>query len=103
MHGGPGHWKFYLTEVDRIESEHQRQLPESKYTVEEIQAGLDKLAKAYGTYSTLVFMEEKTGRTSEELEQWSLNKYLYRMRYYAWQGFYQKRYSDIMSKPKKRK
>lgn len=102
MYGGHGHRKFYLGEIDRIESEHQSLLPESKYTVQEIQAGFDKLAKDFGAYTTLVFMEEKTGTCAKELLTWPLVEYNYRIRYYAWQAHVQKKYSDIVNKPKKK-
>jgi hypothetical protein len=51
----------------------------------------------------LVFMEEKTRYKEDELLTWSVDRYYNRIRYYAWQGHVQKKYSDIVNKPKKRK
>jgi hypothetical protein len=103
MYGGLGHWKFYIAEVSRIESEHSSKLPPSSYSNAEAQAGFDKLAKDFGSYATLVFMEEKTGRPDKELLTWSVNEFNYRLSYYAWQGHVQKKYNDIINKPRKGK
>ena len=103
MHGGLGYWKFYITEVDRIESQHSGKLPPSRYTMEEIQAGFKNLAESYGSYSTLVYMEEKTGLGMKELLTWSVYEYNHRLEYYAWQAHTQKNYQDIMNRKANRK
>lgn len=103
MHGGLGHRKFYIAEVDRIESEHSSKLPPASYSNEEIQAGFKNLAESSGPYGPLVLMEEKTGTPYKELLTWSVNEYNHRLWYYAWQGFVQKKYNDIINKPKGKK
>lgn len=103
MYGGHGNRKFYIDQVNRIELEHSNKLPQTKYTNEELQAGFEKLASDFGSYSTLVYMEEKTGTSSKELLTWSLGEYYYRIEYYAWQGSVMKKYNDIINKKMNRK
>ena len=75
MRGGHGHRKFFLSEVSRLEVEFKNQLPPSKYSAEEIQAGFDKLAQGYGFYGTLLYLEKETPFTRDELERWSVKRF----------------------------
>lgn len=75
MRGGHGHRKFFLSETNRIETEFKKNLPPSKYSAEEIQAGFDKLSGAYGFYGTLLFMEKETPYNRDELERWSVKRF----------------------------
>lgn len=100
MFGGLGHRKFYVNEIDRLESEHREKLPGSKYTNEEIQAGFDRLANAFGFYGTLLYMEKETGFKRKELENWTVYEFNANIQYLAWQAKAIKDYHDIMTKKK---
>lgn len=102
MYGGLGYWKFYITEVDRIELEHQSRLPEGKYTNEEIQAGFKRVADAFGISLTLDNLVEKTRVKEDELLTWSVKRLYYTVERFAWSADAQKKYSKIMTKPKKK-
>lgn len=100
MLGGHGHRKFYLNEVDRIESEYHKTLPEIQYTSEEIQAGFDSMARTFGFFSTLLFVEKESGINRNEILKWPVKEFKNNMTYLAWQGFTMKKHNEIMSKKK---
>jgi len=103
MHGGHGHWAFYITEVDRIEQRHQSNLPEGSLSSAEAQAGFGVLVDVFGFSLTLVYLEEKTGLTEEEIMAWTVAKLHHRIELYAWQANAQKKYNDIQTKKMKKK
>ncbi len=100
MSGGTWHRKFYLSEIDRIDAQHRARLPETKYTVEEVQAGFDRLSSTFGFYGTLLYLEKETGHSRKELLTWSVYAFNYNIVYLAHQGATMKRYSEIMRNKK---
>lgn len=103
MYGGHGYRPFYATEAGRISKEHQSKLPPTYYTDSEVQAGFPKLAEDFGFGLTMVFLEEKTGLTEEQIMTWELAKTYYRLRIYSWQAFVQKKYNEIENRKNKPK
>ena len=103
MFGGHGHRKFYLDEVERIEKRHAEQLPPGGYTSQQIEAGYDKLANAFGFSYTLRYLEEVTPFRRSELLEWSIAEFKYELRYWAWKNHTDKKYSEIQSMKNKRK
>lgn len=83
MYGGHGCWKFYVNEVSRIESDHQRQLPAGGYSSEEIQAGFKRLVDKYGIYGTILYLEKETPFNRKELVTWSVYEIYVNIRYLA--------------------
>lgn len=100
MPGGAGHRKFYISEVDRIEHKYKADLPPGGYTDEQIKAGFEGLAKKYGFYRSLLFMEKSTKESRHELLGWSVAEFKYNLGYLAWENEIDKRYFDIKN-PKK--
>lgn len=100
MSGGRGHSKFYLTEVNRIEERHAKQLPPGGYTPQQIEAGYKALADTFGFYHTLQYMEEITPFTRKDILDWSVAEFKYQLRYSAWKSHTDKKYHDIIN-PKK--
>lgn len=103
MYGGHGHRKFYVTEVNRVEEQHQAKLPDSKLSMAELQAGFKELADDFGSYSTLLYLEKETGYKRSELENWTVYAFNFNLQYLARQAACQKKYSEIMNRPKKKK
>ena len=103
MFGGHGYRKFYITEVNRIEKGHVEQLPPGGYTKEQIEAGFDKLAKSFGFFHTLRYLEEVTPFKREELLAWSIAEFKFELRYWAWKNHVDKKYSEIQSRDAKTK
>ena len=93
MYGGHGYRKFYSSEITRIEEKHKRSLPPGGYTPQQIEAGYDRLSKAFGFYHTLLFMEEKTPFTRKELLSWSVAEFNYNLTHIAWRSFTDEKYS----------
>jgi hypothetical protein len=102
MYGGLGYRKFYLTEIDRIESEHQSRLPESRLTSKEVQAGFQRLGTAYGPLLSIFNIEERTSYKEDEILTWPLSRFYNRIEIYAWQAHTQKKYQELMA-PKDKK
>jgi hypothetical protein len=48
----------------------------------------------------VVHLEKETGLSEEEILNWTLSKFHYRVRLYAWQAHTQKKYQEIMNRPK---
>lgn len=102
MYGGHGYRPFYISEVDRIEAQHTGKLPDSSYSNAEVQAGFKRLSSAYGPILTIINLEEKTNLKEEEILQWPVQKFYFRIEVYAWQAYTMKKYNDIINKPKKK-
>lgn len=99
MHGGLGFGKFFNSEVDRIEQHHQQNLPKTAYTPEEIEAGFNRLASAFGVSGTLFYLQSiPPYYTKAELEAMQLNQVYHWLRYLAWEGDTKKKYSKIMER-----
>ena len=96
MWGGHGHRKFYLNEVRRIEKNHKDNSPPGGYSEDEVNAGYPKLAETFGFYSTLLFMEVQTQHKRSELLTWTVAEFYHNLRYIAWKGYFDKKYSDII-------
>lgn len=96
MHGGLGARKFFINEVNRIEEHHRKNLPKSSYTTEEDQAGFPALARSFGVYATLLYLEKETPFNRKELEQMSVYEVYHNLRYLAWYSKTAKKYSKIM-------
>jgi hypothetical protein len=101
MHGGLGNRKFYLAEIDRIEASQSRLLPKTSYTSEEIEAGIDKLAKAFGFYGTLLFMEKATPYKRDELLMWTVEEFNSNLTYIAWENEKAKKLQEIKERKRK--
>lgn len=101
MYGGHGHRKFYLSEVDRVESARIANLPKSEYTDAQIQAGFEKLARAYGFFGTLLYMEKETPYRRHELLEWTVAEFYTNFAYIAWQNHLSKKYRQILKDTKK--
>ena len=101
MWGGLGNRKFYVTEIDRIERKWSDQSPKSKLTNEEIEAGYDRLAKTFGFYRTLLFMEKKTPYKRDELLKWSVQKFKHNLLFLSWESYTDQKFSEILEKKKK--
>lgn len=100
MYGGRGPGKFYCMEVRRIEDNASADLPKSGYTPEQIEAGFDKLAKAFGFYSTLLFMESSTPYKRDELLKWTVNEFKFNLKYLAWKSHMDNKLAEIMKRKK---
>lgn len=98
MHGGLGFGKFFIDEVNRIEEQHRKNLPESHYTPEETEAGFPALAKSFGVYATLLYLEKETPFTRKELEQMTTYEIYHNLRYLAWHARTVKKYGEIMDR-----
>ncbi len=96
MRGGLGSGKFYVSEVGRIEQNHAANLPPTGYTDEQIQAGYEKLAKSFGFYSTLLFMEKQTPFTRDQLLEWTVRDFKFNLRYISWKNHIDEEYAKIM-------
>lgn len=103
MYGGHGYRKFYISEIDRIESEHQAKLPESRLTADEVQAGFDRLSTSFGPFLTILNIEETTSYKESEILEWQLNKFYFRIQAMAWRAFTQRKHSDLMVKKSNKK
>lgn len=99
MRGGHGNRKFYRYEVDRIESFYQSQYPKSTgYTTQEIEAGFESLAKQFGFFHTLLFMEAQTPYNRDQLEKWTVAEFKNNLLYLAHHGKVMKRYQELINK-----
>ena len=101
MYGGHGRWKFYIGEVDRIESARVKNLPKSEYTDAQIQAGFEKLASKFGFFGTLLFMEKETPYKRHELLNWTVAEFYTNFAYIAWHNHMTKKYRQILKDTKK--
>ena len=100
MLGGAGRGKFYVSEVGRIEQAHAANLPPSGYTDQQIEAGYEKLAKSFGFYATLLFMEKQTPYTRDQLLGWTVRDFKFNLRYISWKGHVDEAYAKIMKEKK---
>lgn len=98
MSGGLGYRKFYIAEVGRLTDRQKDNLPEFSYTAEEIEAGFEKINKAFGFSSTLRNLEAKTPYKRSELLTWSVYDFHAEIAYFAWEADAQKKYNEIMIK-----
>lgn len=107
MHGGISIGKFFVSEVDRIEEQHQSRLPKSAYTPEEIEAGFQRMARAFGIPGTVFYLQSiPPYRKSEEIYRMSTYEVYFWLEYLAHDGDTKKKYGDVMSRKtavKKRK
>ena len=103
MRGGRGSGKFYVTEIDRIEESWSKRYPKSKLTDEEIEAGYDRLARTFGFYRTLLFMEKATPFNRQELLKWSVEDFKYNHLYLSWESHTAEKHSKILSDKVKKK
>lgn len=101
MSGGRGNRKFYVTEIDRIEQSWAVKAPKSKLTAEEIEAGYERLAKSFGFYRTLLFMEKKTPFNRKELLKWSVSEFKYNLLFLSWENHTEAEYNKILEKKKR--
>ena len=100
MRGGAGYSKFYIAEVKRLEEWHVGQLPPGGYTKEQIEAGYDKLAKSFGFFYTLRYLEKNTPYKRSEIIEWPLSAFKQELQLLAWEAYTDKKYRDIVN-PKK--
>ena len=100
MSGGLGYRKFYITEAERIEKRHADQLPPGGYTAQQIEAGYLKLAKSFGFFYTLRYLEEATPFKRTEILEWPLSAFKFELQYLAWKNHTDKKYHEIIN-PKK--
>ena len=98
MCGGLGCGKFFIDEVARIESQHRSKLPKSSYTPEELEAGFERLAKSFGVYGTLLYLEKETKYKLEEIEQKSVYEIYHRLQYLAWYNHTVSEYQKIQDR-----
>lgn len=103
MWGGHGDRKFYLDEVDRIESARIAQLPKSNYTDAQIQAGFERIQRTFGFYSTLLYMENSTSYKRDELLMWTVAEFYTNFAYLAWTSHALEKYHQILKDSKKDK
>ena len=101
MRGGRGNRKFYIAEIDRIERHYSEQSPSTTLTPEEMEAGFDRLARTFGFYRTLLFMEKKTPFTRKELLTWTVSEFKHNLLFLSWEQFTENRYLDIIKDKKK--
>src|SRR5690606_13993286 len=101
--GGAGSRKFYFSEVDRIETRDKSRFPPTNLTAEEINAGFQNIANAFGFYGTLLYMESETGHRREELLKWSVNEFRYNLIYLSHCQKANKEYYRIMNDEMKKK
>jgi hypothetical protein len=101
MYGGHGRRKFYLSEVDRIESARVKNLPKGEYTDAQTQAGFPKLARTFGFLYTLRYMEKVTPYKRHELLDWTVAEFYTNFALEAWEGNIIKRYRQILKDTKK--
>lgn len=95
MHGGLGLRKFFISESNRIESEHRKRLPKGGYTPEEIEAGFKTLAESFGIYGTILYLEKETPFSRYQLESMTVNEIYYNLQYLAWYNHTIKRMDKI--------
>lgn len=98
MYGGPGNRKFYISEVKRIESWHSAQMPPGGYTPEQVEAGYEKVAKAFGFSYTLRFMEKNTPYKRAEILEWPIVNLKSMLQVIAWENYTDRQYAEIMKK-----
>ena len=104
MHGGLGVGKFFINEVSRLEERHRKNLPVSTYTPEEAEAGFPTLARSFGVYATLLYLEKETPFNRKELEKMSVYEVHHNLTYLAWYSKTAKKYQKIMEdKPVKKR
>jgi hypothetical protein len=95
--GGVGCRPFYLTEVDRLESRHRSQLPDTSYTDEEIEAGFKKVGDAFGFMGVLDYMGKETRVEETKLLKWTVYEFHQRQSLYAWRADCLRRYSEMQN------
>ena len=100
MLGGRGCGKFYISEVKRVEEWHTSNIAPGGYTAEQIEAGYEALAKKFGFYHTLLYLEKTTGHKRAELLEWSVAEFKHNLRYLSWQAYTNEKYDEIMRKKK---
>ena len=103
MYGGHGCRGFYAGEIDRIETARLVTLPHSAYTDSQIQAGFERLARVYGFYGTLLFMEKSTPYRRDELVRWTVAEFNTNFAYIANHNFIMEKYEQILKDNKKAK
>lgn len=103
MCGGHGCRKFYIGEARRIEAEHQDRLPDSRYTVDEIAAGFDRLSAAYGVSLTIDNLVKETLEKEREIMCWKVSRFYYTIERFAWKAYTEKKYSEIQNKKLRKK
>ena len=87
-----------MVETDTIDNEISSQIPKSNYTTEQIQAGYENLAKSYGFFHTLLYMEAKTPYKRHELIKWTVNEFYHNFVYLARAAKVEMNYHEIMEK-----
>lgn len=102
MYGGHGDRKFYCSEYSRIEKHHAANSPKTGYTAEQIEAGFEKLSKAFGSYGTLLFLEKETPFKRSEILSWTVAEVKHNMRYISWLNETHKLHGEILEKKRKK-
>ena len=102
MSGGTWHRKFYIGEVDRIEQSFASRSPKTTLTDQEIEAGYDRLAKSFGFYRTLLFMEKKTPYKRDELLKWTVQQFKHNLLFLSWESYTDQKYSEILERKHKK-
>lgn len=98
MRGGAGRGKFYITEVDRIELEHQSASSKPEWSAKEIEAGYKDLGTKYGFFGTLLAVEASTGIKRNELMKWPIIEFNFQLRYMTDKGIVDRKYQELQNK-----
>lgn len=101
LSGGTCNRKFYIGEIERIESKYKADLPKGGYTQEQINAGYEGLSRKYGFFRTLAFMEKATNKSRLELLNWTVAEFKYNFGYIAWENEIDRKFQEDKKPPAK--
>lgn len=100
MPGGAGSRNFFSNQVHEYSNRLVDELPETKYTADEEEAGFKRLSETFGFYASLDNIARYVGQTDQEVLKWSVNEYYTKLKLLSWRADAQRKYQDIMKNKK---
>lgn len=89
--------QHYLKQIERIEEKWKKLFPQGGYTPEQINAGYQQMDEFFGFFGTLLYMEESTKYSRDDLLKWTVAEFKYNLLYLARRNEAGKKYSDAQS------